>query len=318
MHTSLRFIVPISLLAAALSGCGGGGSSGASPGASTSATGTTTGTTPAPASTAQLVMAAASYTVAPSSGSVTILVNRTDSSTGVSAANYATVNGTAVAGVDYAPAAGTLTWDSGDATPKAITVSIATNDTGNRDFGVQLASPVNATLGATASATVTITAAPPAPPPPTDFWVYYNGAFAWPGDYSFNAAVNYKDTSAGPLSGVYDIAVNVNGAYGAFQPYATNWAFDSSPYTKLTFALKPTVANQQWQIYFMKVGDVPVGITLNVLNYGPAPVVGQWSVYTIPMADLGVLGTSIYKFAIQDQTGLSNNVWYVDNIGFLP
>ena len=50
---------------------------------------------------------------------------------------------------------------------------------------------------------------------------------------------------------------------------------------------------------------------------GPAPVVGQWGVYTIPLADLGVLGTSIYKFAIQDKTGLASNVWYVDDVGFL-
>jgi hypothetical protein len=26
--------------------------------------------------------------------------------------------------------------------------------------------------------------------------------------------------------------------------------------------------------------------------------------------------TSVYKFALQDQTGLSHNVFYVDNVGF--
>jgi hypothetical protein len=31
-----------------------------------------------------------------------------------------------------------------------------------------------------------------------------------------------------------------------------------------------------------------------------------------------VLGTLIYKFCIQDQTGLSNVSWYVDNVGFEP
>jgi hypothetical protein len=53
-------------------------------------------------------------------------------------------------------------------------------------------------------------------------------------------------------------------------------------------------------------------------KYGPAPVVGKWATYTIPLADLGVLGTSIYKFCIHDQTGLSNISWYVDNVGFEP
>ncbi|HUN92072.1 MAG TPA: cellulase family glycosylhydrolase [Burkholderiaceae bacterium] len=147
-------------------------------------------------------------------------------------------------------------------------------------------------------------------------WVYYNGAFNWPGDYSYAATPNYADSTGAPLSGSKDILVTLTSAWGAWQPYAANWSFDSTPYTKLTFALKPTVANQRWSIQFIKVGDVPVGISLNVANYGPAPVVGQWAVYTIPLSDLGVLGTSIYKFAIQDQTGLSSNAWYVDNVGF--
>jgi len=148
--------------------------------------------------------------------------------------------------------------------------------------------------------------------------VYYNGVFDWPGDYSFVASPNYGDSSGGPLSGPHDIMVTLQSAYGGWLPYAHNWNFNSAGYTKLTFALKPTVANQTWSVYFVKVGDVPVGIYLDVSKYGPAPVRGQWATYTIPLSDLGVLGTSIYKFCIQDQTGLSSNSWYVDNVGFEP
>jgi hypothetical protein len=168
-----------------------------------------------------------------------------------------------------------------------------------------------------ASATIAVNA-PKGPPPSGTSWVYYDGKFDWPGDYSFVAKPDYTDTSGNPLSGAYDVKLTLEGSYGGWLPYAQNWDFNSAGYTKLTFALKPTVANQRWNVYFVKVGDVPVGIYLNVLNYGPAPVVGQWNTYTVPLSDLGVLGTSIYKFCIQDQTGLSNNVWYVDNVGFAP
>jgi hypothetical protein len=167
------------------------------------------------------------------------------------------------------------------------------------------------------SATVTVGTST-TPPPAGTSWVYYNGAFDWPGDYSYDAVPNYADTSGGPLSGAHDIKVTLTSAYGGWLPYAQNWDFNSAGYTKLTFALKPTVANQKWWVYFVKVGDVPVGIYLDVANYGPAPVVGQWNTYTVPLSDLGVLGTSIYKFCIQDQTGLSNNAWYADNVGFTP
>ncbi|MGA2189123.1 MAG: hypothetical protein ABSH33_11350, partial [Steroidobacteraceae bacterium] len=159
---------------------------------------------------------------------------------------------------------------------------------------------------------------PPPPPPAGTSWVYYNGVFDWPGDYSYVASPNYADTSGDPLSGPYDIKVTLEGAYGGWLPYAKNWDFNSTGYTKLTFALKPTVNNQVWWVYFVKVGDVPVGIYLDVSKYGPAPVAGQWATYTVPLADLGVLGTDIYKFCIQDQTGLSNNSWYADNVGFAP
>jgi hypothetical protein len=170
------------------------------------------------------------------------------------------------------------------------------------------------------SATVTVsgTATPPPPPATGTSWVYYNGLFDWPGDYSFVAKADYQDTTGQPLSGKADIKVTLQAAYGGWLPYAQNWSFNSAPYTKLTFALKPTVANQSWSVYFVKVGDIPVGISIDVANYGPAPVAGKWNTYTVPLVDLGVLGTTIYKFAIQDKTGLSNNTWYVDNVGFAP
>ena len=148
-------------------------------------------------------------------------------------------------------------------------------------------------------------------------WVYHEGRLLWPGDYSFSAAPFYADTSGEPLSGTYDIKVSLTGPWGGFQPFARNWDFDAHGYAYLTFALKTTVANQSLQIFFEKLGDVPVGVTLNPLKYGPAPVVGQWTTYKIPLADLGVTGR-IFKFAIQDQTGLKSNVFYLDDIGFLP
>jgi len=170
---------------------------------------------------------------------------------------------------------------------------------------------------AQASATVTVNGSG-TPPAAGTSWVYYNGLFDWPGDYSFVAKADYSDTSGKPLSGKADVKITLQAAYGGWLPYAQNWSFNSAPYRKLTFSLKPTVANQHWSVYFVKVGDIPVGISIDVAQYGPTPVAGQWNTYTVPLADLGVLGTTIYKFAIQDKTGLSNNTWYVDNVGFVP
>jgi len=163
---------------------------------------------------------------------------------------------------------------------------------------------------------------PPSQPPGSASWVYYKGVFYWGGDYSYAATPDYADTSGAPLSGPYDIAVTITGAYGGFQPYAGGsvplWNFIDNGYTYLTFSIKPTVMNQSAQIYFMMVGDVPVGIDIDPFSgkYGPPPQQGVWSTYKIPLSELGVANTSVYKFAIQDMTGLDHNVFYLDNIGF--
>jgi hypothetical protein len=149
------------------------------------------------------------------------------------------------------------------------------------------------------------------------FWVYHDGVFAWPGDYSFVAVPDYRDKSGAPLNGKYDVKVTVTSPWGGWQPFATNWVFDTTPYNYLRFALKPTVANQTAQVYFMLVGDKPVGKGVDPFKYGPAPVAGKWNVYTIPLADIGVAKTKIYKFCIQDQTGLASNVFYVDDVAFV-
>jgi hypothetical protein len=149
------------------------------------------------------------------------------------------------------------------------------------------------------------------------FWVYAHGHFAWPGDYSYAAVPDYRDRSGGAPGGFRDIKVTLTGKWGGWQPFSPHWSFNSRPYSELTFALKPTVAGQRWSCQFVKIHDVPVGISVDVARYGPAPVAGRWATYTIPLAALGVVGQPIYKFAIQDQTGRARNVWYIDNVGFI-
>jgi hypothetical protein len=69
---------------------------------------------------------------------------------------YSTVNGTALAGINFTSTSGTLTFAAGTTTQTISVPTIATlTQTGNLQFKVQLASPVNVTIGTT-SATGTI------------------------------------------------------------------------------------------------------------------------------------------------------------------
>jgi Fungalysin metallopeptidase (M36)/Calx-beta domain/PA domain len=78
-----------------------------------------------------------------------VTVSRTDGSFGEVSVSYATSSGTAIAGVDYTEATGTVTWANGDTTNKTFTV-LTTADTvaeAPETFTVTLSNPVNATLG---------------------------------------------------------------------------------------------------------------------------------------------------------------------------
>lgn len=172
--------------------------------------------------------------------------------------------------------------------------------------------------------TIPVTPAPPViivTPPPVvaaTAWGYHAGVFSWAGDYSYAAKINYADTVGNP--GGKDVAVTLTSSWGAWQPFmAANWKYSTTGYTKLTFSLKPMQPGQRWNVFFVGVGDValPAGCGKDVLKYGPAPVVGQWATYTVPLADLCVGGgIDVYKFDIQDQTGQLQNTWYVNDVGF--
>lgn len=113
---------------------------------------------PAPVVTAtNFDVGAASYSVNENVAALDISINRTGSTTDAMTVDYATTNGTATSGADYAALSGTLNFASGDTT---ATVSITISDDaiyeGDENFTFTLSNPsTGATLG-TASATVTI------------------------------------------------------------------------------------------------------------------------------------------------------------------
>jgi hypothetical protein len=111
------------------------------------------------ATSGQVALSAPTYAVAQNAGSVTVTVDRTGGSTGWAAVDYATANGTAIAGTDYTSERGMLAWASGDTAPKSFTIPIskAKPFSGKKTLAVAIASAIDARLGSTnTSAIVTI------------------------------------------------------------------------------------------------------------------------------------------------------------------
>jgi endoglucanase len=145
----------VALLAALLTAC-----SGSSRLAIDSSTAAGNSTAPPTAATpGMLSLTSGSAAVAQNAGSSSISVNRSGGSSGTVSVHYATANGSAVAGADFAAASGDLSWADGDAATKTFAIAIANSSpfSGTRTFTVALSAPTgNATLGAVSSTSITI------------------------------------------------------------------------------------------------------------------------------------------------------------------
>jgi uncharacterized repeat protein (TIGR01451 family)/uncharacterized delta-60 repeat protein len=99
------------------------------------------------------------YPFAETVGTISLAVQRQNGTNGVTTVQYSTTtNGTAVAGVNYVPTNGVLTFQAGDLV-KSILLQVKhdTNVTGDVSFGVSLSNPsVPALLGTPSSATVVL------------------------------------------------------------------------------------------------------------------------------------------------------------------
>lgn len=127
----------------------------APPGAGVGAPGTATVTIVDTQPPPQTVFASGTYTTLKSAGAVTALVSLNTISGVTATVNYATVNGTAHAGVDFAPASGTLIFPPGQTTrPVTVTLLNASFYTGDKTFSLALSQPVSASLGAPGSTTI--------------------------------------------------------------------------------------------------------------------------------------------------------------------
>ncbi len=108
-----------------------------------------------------LAFSSPTYTVSRDGGTATVTVNRTMTAGAAGAVqlSYATADGTAIGGVDYATTNGTLNWASGDATSKSFTVTILQPNAAESNLTVNLALSApggGATIGGQSTAVLSI------------------------------------------------------------------------------------------------------------------------------------------------------------------
>jgi hypothetical protein len=206
-----------------------------------------------------------SYMVAQGSGLFSASVERTGDASGSMSVQYATADGSALAGTDYSAATGMLQWADGDSAPKVINIPVsnAVPFTGTKSFNVVLSNATGgAVLGMPGNSAVNIVgdAAPsprgagpsaptglrmtgqgrnsislawnPATPgsnPIAHYNIYRNGAA-----YAVSTTASYYDASAANATNgaytsaatIYSYAVSAVDTQGTEGPKATQSTFD--------------------------------------------------------------------------------------------
>lgn len=109
-----------------------------------------------------LALSASTYSAAQDAGTITITVQRSSDSETFDesvSVNYATSDGTAIAGTNYTSTSGTLTWAAGDSTAQTVSVPILNAaSVSDLTFNFALSDPTNgASLISPSSAVITLT-----------------------------------------------------------------------------------------------------------------------------------------------------------------
>ena len=125
-----------------------------------------------------------SFSGSEASGTLTATVSRLGGSSGAISATYATSNGSAIAGLDFAQSVGTVSWANGDTANKTISIPLVNDGIteGGESFSLTLSSPSGTTgvyLGSPSVASGVITETwPPGGTFPSNF-VTSAGSLAW-------------------------------------------------------------------------------------------------------------------------------------------
>jgi glucose/arabinose dehydrogenase len=194
-------------------------------------------------------LSSGNYNVNENAGTATITVQRSGNTAIAGSVNYATSNGSAIAGSDYTATNGTVSFAANESS-KTFTVPI-TNDTEgerNETFTITLSSPQNGTLGTQNTATVTIADNDPGSFAREAFVTGLNqpAAFDWTrdGQYMFIAqkegVVRVARNGTLQLTPVVDISSRVNNVRDrGLLGLAVHPNFPTTPYVYLLYTYDP-------------------------------------------------------------------------------
>ena len=175
---------------------------------------------------------------------------------------------------------------------------------------------------------VVVTPPPPTGPAPFPVTgpgvIYADGKLLWPGDWDGSSLkANYADTTKIPGMTVASMTSIAPWAY--WLPYVLH--LQTSKFNNLVLMIKPAVAKQKFSVGAYTSVLNPDGTWKTDVITGGVPDLSPYAAgaadpsgvitYVIPLAALKAVGIDLYKIIVQDQSGLTGDVWLVTYAAFV-
>ncbi|HZQ35155.1 MAG TPA: glycoside hydrolase family 18 protein [Dehalococcoidia bacterium] len=145
--------------------------------------------------------------------------------------------------------------------------------------------------------------------------VYHDALASGWSNWSWNASVGFNNSSP-VYGGTKSIKLTVTKAWGALQLHSNGGA-SATQYPYLTFAAQASQPGQAFDVAITDTDNRQLGPFVPLSNYGSQPAPGAWTVYTIPVADLGGAGKQVGGVVLQEAQGKAQPAIYVDEIAFV-
>lgn len=134
-------------------------------------------------------------------------------------------------------------------------------------------------------------------------------------NWSWNSTVNFSVTSP-VYQGSDAISFTSTSAYGGMYLH-TNSGIDTTPYQYVTFAAKANGNGQMYSVGAYDTNNQLMHSALSLNAYGGQPVQNSWKKYTIPLQDLNAQNKTISGIMIQDISGKTQQMLYIDQIALI-
>ncbi len=145
-------------------------------------------------------------------------------------------------------------------------------------------------------------------------YTIYNDHFLndWKDGSGQDSTVNIATTNP-TYTGSNSISFSAKGPFAGLYLFTTSPVL-TMPYTALQFVLQASQSNQHYTVALYDQNEKPLKSPLSLARYGGDPVAGKWTVYTIPLADLGAQKTTVKALLLQSQANNPQPAVYVSAI----